>query len=105
TIVGIVPPAFTYPDRPDAWVPIVPAVERFPIPGEPNFVDNREVSVLLAIGRLKAGVSIDTAPADVDRIVRELAATSGRTGRTTAAMAPLVDDAIGSARIRLWALL
>jgi len=44
-----VAPAFTYPDRPDAWVPIVPAVERFPIPGEPNFVDNRDVSVLLAI--------------------------------------------------------
>src|ERR1700730_10552356 len=29
TIVGIMPPAFTYPERPDAWVPIVPAVERF----------------------------------------------------------------------------
>ena len=26
TIVGIMPPAFTYPERPDAWVAIVPAV-------------------------------------------------------------------------------
>src|SRR5262245_19913758 len=26
TIVGIMPPAFTYPDRPDAWVAIVPGV-------------------------------------------------------------------------------
>jgi putative ABC transport system permease protein len=105
TIVGIMPPAFTYPERPDAWVPIVPAVERFPIPGEPDFVDNRDVSVLLAVGRLKPGVSIDTARSDVDRIVRELAVEYGRTGRMASTMAPLVDDAIGSARIRLWALL
>ena len=105
TIVGIMPPAFTYPERPDAWVAIVPAVERFPIPGEPDFVDNRDVSVLLVVGRLKAGVPIEAARSDVDRIVRELAAAYGRTGRMASTMAPLVDDAIGSARIRLWALL
>src|SRR5262245_23482350 len=104
-IVGIMPPAFTYPDRPDAWVAIVPAVERFPIRGEPSFVDNRDVSVLLAIGRLKAGVPIQAAQLDVDRIVRELAVTYGRIGRTASTLVPLVDDAIGSARIRLWALL
>jgi len=105
TIVGIMPPAFTYPERPDAWVAIVPAVERFPIPGEPDFVDNRDVSVLFVIGRLKAGVSVAAAQSDVDPIVRELAAEYGRTGRTASTMAPLADDAIGSARIRLWALL
>jgi putative ABC transport system permease protein len=105
TIVGIMPRAFTYPDRPDAWVAIVPGVERFPIPGEPSFVDNRDVSVLIAIGRLKAGVPIQAAQLDVDRIVRELATTYGRTGRTASTLVPLVDDAIGSARVRLWALL
>ena len=99
------PPAFTYPERPDAWVAIVPAVERFPIPGEPDFVDNRDVSVLLVVGRLKAGVPIEAAQSDVDRIVRELAVAYGRTGRMASTMAPLVDDAIGSARLRLWALL
>src|SRR5262245_31339409 len=91
TIVGIMPPAFTYPERPDAWVAIVPAVERFPVPGEPDFVDNRDVSVLLAIGRLKAGVPIDAAQSDVDRIVRELAVTYGRTGRMASTMVSLVD--------------
>ena len=105
TIVGVMPAAFTYPDRPDAWLAIVPAVERFPVPGEPDFVDNRDVSVLFAIGRLKPGISIEMARSDVDRIVRELAAAFGRTGRMASTMAPLVDDAIGSARIRLWALL
>jgi putative ABC transport system permease protein len=105
TIVGVMPPAFTYPGRPDVWVAIVPAVERFPVPGEPDFVDNRDVSVLLVVGRLKAGVPIEAAQSDVDRIVRELAATYGRTSRMASTLAPLVDDAIGSARIRLWALL
>ena len=61
TIVGVMPPAFTYPGRPDVWVAIVPAIERFPVPGEPDFVDNRDVSVLLVVGRLKAGVSIEAA--------------------------------------------
>ena len=105
TIVGIMPPAFTYPERPDAWVAIVPAVERFPIPGEPDFVDDRDVSVLLVIGRLKPGVPIEAARLDVDRIVRELAEVYGRTGRMASTLAPLVDDAIGSTRVRLWALL
>src|SRR5262249_18267033 len=64
TIVGIMPPAFTYPDRPDAWLPIVPAVARFPIPGGPNFLDSRGVSVLLAIGRFKADGRSGVARAD-----------------------------------------
>ncbi len=105
TIVGVMPPAFTYPGRPDAWVAIVPAVERFPIPGEPDFVDNRDASVLLAVGRLKPHVSLETARADVDRVLRDLAATYGRTGRTSSSLAPLVDDAIGPGRTALWALL
>lgn len=61
--------------------------------------------MLLVVGRLKPGVSIEAAQSDVDRIVRELAAAYGRTGRMASTLAPLVDDAIGSARIRLWALL
>jgi putative ABC transport system permease protein len=59
----------------------------------------------MAIGRLKRGVLIEAARSDVDRIVRELAMAYGRTGRMASTMAPLVDDAIGPARIRLWALL
>jgi len=105
TIVGIMPPAFTYPARPDAWVAIVPAVERFPVPGEPDFVDNRDVSVLLVVGRLKPAVTIDAARSDIDGIVRELAAAYGPTGRMASTLAPLVDDAIGSASVRLRALL
>src|SRR5262249_18400794 len=76
----------------------------FPIPGEPDFVNNRDVSVLLVVGRLKPGVPIEAARSDVDRIVRELAVAYGRMGRMASTMAPLVDDAIGWARLRLWAL-
>ena len=61
TVVGIMPPAFTYPERSDAWIAIVPAVGRSTVPGEPDFVENRDVSVLFVIGRLKAGVPIEAA--------------------------------------------
>src|SRR5947208_57679 len=83
----------------------IPYPEFIAGPTRPHGFDDRDVSVLLVIGRLKAGVRIETAQSDVDGIVRELAAAYGRTGRMASTMAPLVDDAIGSVRIRLWALL
>ncbi len=105
TIVGVMPPAFTYPERPDGWVAIVPAVERFPIPGHNDFVDDRQVSVLLLVGRLRRGVAVADARKDLDRIARELAATWHRAPDSATALAPLVDDALASARAGLWALL
>ena len=59
TVVGVMPPAFNFPDRGDIWLPFVVA------PSEEER-GNREYAG--AIGRLKAGVTIDQARADLHAI-------------------------------------
>jgi putative ABC transport system permease protein len=88
TIVGVMPRGFTYPERPDAWAALVPAVSRFDIPGQPDFTDNRNVSVLLVIGRLRAGVGLTDARSDLDRIIHDLAVTYGRSRQMTSRLTP-----------------
>jgi len=106
TIVGIMPPAFTYPERPDAWVAVVPAAEHFTgVPGEPPFLENRKVSVLLLVGRLRTRVALLSAKSDLDGVARDMAASFGRPPDSATALSPLVDDTIAPARNGFWMLL
>ena len=105
TVVGVMSPAFTYPERPDAWVAIVPAVAQFPTPGEPDFVENRQVSVLFLVGRLRNDMTVTAARADLDRVTRDVAARFGRPPDSATALTPLVDDTLAPSRSGLWALL
>jgi putative ABC transport system permease protein len=105
TIVGVMPRGFTYPAGADAWAPLVPQLADIRGPSLPDFIENRGASVLHILGRLKGGLSIGLARADLDRVIRELAAEYGRTESVTSDMTPLVDDLIGSVRLGLWALL
>ena len=64
TIVGIMPPGFTYPTDSEVWVPLI-----FDRASEPR--DNRYVSV---VTRLKPNVSMAQAQAEMDTISQRLAA-------------------------------
>ncbi len=59
TVVGVMPPAFAFPDRGQAWIPFVP---------EPWDDDRGSRGYAGAIGRLKPGVPLLTARADLDAI-------------------------------------
>ncbi|MBC7897711.1 MAG: ABC transporter permease, partial [Cytophagaceae bacterium] len=61
-IVGVMAPGFDFPDRTDVWVPLVP------IPEYPRGDHRNE-----GIARLRAGVTLEQAAADVDRVTREMA--------------------------------
>jgi predicted permease len=63
TVVGVLPPGTPWLDAADVFVPLVHRADA-----------NRSSFELAAIGRLKAGVSIDAARADLERVARELAA-------------------------------
>ena len=65
TIVGIMPAGFTYPDDTEVWV-------SFPLTPEKEPRDNRYVSV---VSRLKPGVSLAQAQAEMDTISQRLAQT------------------------------
>jgi len=69
TIVGVMPPGFTYPQNAEVWVPGV-----FDPASEPR--DNRFVSV---VTRLKPNVSIAQAQADLDTINQRLSQTYAET--------------------------
>lgn len=66
TVIGIMPQQFRYPGRTDLWVPIATfrADDR---------LKSRGGRYVLVIGRLKAGVSVSQAQADLDTISARLA--------------------------------
>ncbi|HEY3026117.1 MAG TPA: ABC transporter permease [Pyrinomonadaceae bacterium] len=95
-VVGVLPPGFDYPDRSELWV-------SFPInPGtEPR--DNRYVSV---IARLKKGVTVSQAQAEMDTINRRLAQTYNETNSGwSVRVTNLQERLVGAMRLLLLLLL
>jgi putative ABC transport system permease protein len=102
-VVGIMPPDFAYPIgavRPTAmWVPyVVPQQERIRNP--------RTVSIYLqSIARLKPGVSIEQAQAQMDQIAESLTKAHPEWNKETkAGVRPLIDHLVG-ARTKSWMLM
>lgn len=96
-IVGVMPPGFTYPvgrqTVTDIWIPWVPrAAERDPASGGRGFY-------LDVVGRLRDGVTLAQAKAEVDR-VRDAMAENPRSSwaGTRAHTVPLKDFVIGPAK-------
>ena len=90
TVVGIAPPGFTYPGRSQVWLPaelkVGGAAER----------DSHSFGV---VGRLKPGVTLEAAQADLAAIMADLArefpqSNSGRGVELT----PMVNDTLGAVR-------
>jgi predicted permease len=89
TVVGVMPPGFAYPPNVDLWVPglLDPAS------------DPRENRFLEAVGRLKAGVTVDQAQAELDAISTRLDAAFPTTNRGwRVRLVPLADFVVGDAR-------
>jgi predicted permease len=67
TVVGIMPPAFTFPsEQMDVWLPL----SRIPESGIPRTRFNHFLS---AVGRLKPGVTVEAARLELSGIARQLA--------------------------------
>src|SRR5262245_36810398 len=98
TIVGVMPPAFAYPRGAELWTPIVPS--------QPQYVNDRKVSWLQVVGRLRPGVDLEQARTELDGIVKQLAeeyqqASEGR----GAVLTPITEEVLGSTRPALLVLL
>ena len=96
TVVGVMPAGFDYPAQSELWVP-------FPVDAAAERRDNRYVSV---ITRLKPGVTLSQAQAQMDTINQRLAQTyndtnSGWTVRVT----NLQERLVGAMRLSLLVLL
>jgi predicted permease len=100
TIVGVMPAAFEFPRGVDLWLPISSAMN-------PRTTENRGAVFLQAVGRLKPGVTLQQAEAELDTIIARVAAAHPETEATgeRVVIVPLADHLLGTARPALWLLL
>jgi predicted permease len=96
-IVGVMPPSFAFPERDvDVWA----AAINFP------FVLNRRNAWYQGHGRLKPGVSLEQARADLARVQTELAEQYPDTDKEIGVRVdPFAEVTVGRARASLWLLL
>ena len=97
TVVGVMKPDFHYPGQEiELWVPLtVPAGEYL----------QRTAGSYSVIARLKPGVTLDQARADLHRVSASLAREYPENERMEVGIAPLRDDMVGGVRRPLFVLL
>jgi putative ABC transport system permease protein len=97
TVVGVMPANFRFPSQTDIWVPMAPVFSRN---------TDRGWRSDQAIARLKSGVSLQTAQAEMSLIADRLAQQYPDTNKEIgAAVVPLRDHAAGNVRFSLLLLL
>ena len=96
-IVGVMPPAFHFPDRDvDMW---------FPIALDLKYAQSRSNTWYTGIGRLKAGVTVDQARANLTAVQTQLGEQFPDTDRAIGVgIEPLKDTTIGAVGRSLWLL-
>ncbi len=69
TVIGVMPPRFEYPDRTQAWIPLMAMYSA----NADAWWKLRYIRVNTVLGRLKSGVSLARAQSDMDRVMSALA--------------------------------
>lgn len=96
-VVGVLPASFSFPERDvDVW---------FTIPPESPYARNREATWYRTIGRLKPGVTVAQAQANLSAVQAELGRAYPKSdGDLAVEVQPLKDATVGDARNSLWLL-
>ena len=97
TIVGVMPPGFTYPKGAQLWTPLVPAAGAL--------AENPNVWWMSAVGRLKPGLSLEAARRETSALVERYTRERFKEEGLTAVVTPLRDTIFGPTRPALLALL
>jgi putative ABC transport system permease protein len=94
-IIGVAPPAFTYPGATDVWLSsaLIPINQ------------NRGGHNYFVVGRLKANVSVEEARADMRTVASHIAQEFPENRFKSVAVTPMLDTLTGRARTTLWLLL
>jgi putative ABC transport system permease protein len=105
TIIGVMPPGFEFPVSEELWTPLYN--EWPPTPRGELFL-GANTRAPAVIGRLKPGVTLDQANAEMIAIARNMAADNPKTNKnfTSAAVVPLLNTFTGvGLRQTVWAML
>ena len=99
-VIGIAPPQIVNPESMDVYVPFGHYAK------EPYLTERGDHPGLVGIGRLKPGISIETAAAEFRVIAQNLEARYPNTNANVSVkLTPLLEDAIGKYRMTLYLLL
>lgn len=99
-VIGVAPRGFSYPDGADFWMPIAPDAE-----GWQQATSERGSLWLSVIGRLRPGVSVEAASAELNGIMSRLAAEGLTDEGNGVFIEPLRDTIVGHVRPALLILL
>lgn len=105
TIVGVMPAWFRYPAGAEAWAPVAPALADPRTDNLSTFLENRDAAVLHVLGRLRPGVPLEAARAELQAISGELGRTYGRREPATLVMTPLAETIVGAVAPAMRALM
>jgi putative ABC transport system permease protein len=106
TVLGIMPKAFVHPSRADLWILAQREVPSVPIQIEGDLLAQRDVQYFSAIGRLRPGVTLSQARAELRVIGERIAREHPDTNRGEAGTVhPLQDVLVGDVRSALLVLL
>src|SRR4051812_26632290 len=99
TVIGVMPKGFQQPSRVDMWVPVGQ------LAGDPNWQQRGNHPGLYGIARLKAGVSVEQAQADMQNIATNLAAQYPKEiAGNGVHVQPLLEIYVSDIRRALWVL-
>lgn len=97
TVIGIMKPDFRYPSRVvELWTPLTVTAEEYM---------SRTWGSYSAVARLKAGVTLEQAQADMNVVSASLARLFRDNANLEVGLAPLLDDMVGGVRQPLFVLL
>lgn len=97
TVIGVLPQDFNYPKGAEVYAPL---------PLTPELMKNRELHTYYVIGRLKPGVSIRSAQADMDTITARLAEQYPKSNiGLGATVYPIVADTVRIYSTALWVMM
>ncbi len=106
TVVGITPRSFGYPERSHFWVLSPKPVPTPSMDVQGDLLANREIQYFLAVGRMKPGVTIEQAQADMSAIAQRLAQQFPKShGRRGVALQRLRDQIVGDVQRTILLLL
>ncbi|MEK6406540.1 MAG: ABC transporter permease [Acidobacteriota bacterium] len=100
SVIGVMPAQFDFPKGAELWVP-------FQATSRPQLLENRGAEFLQVVGKLKPGVTLPQAEAELNTIIARVAAERPETKAEgqRVVIKPLAEHLFGNARPALWALL
>ena len=103
TIIGVMPREFDFPQGAQVWTLVAPALDEVRRRDSMTPAQVRSLGVLYVVGRLKSGVSLEGARAELGGLSRRLSLADGfSTAGWSAELVPLVDHYLGrSTRVAL----